>query len=82
MIRETRLVAFVAVFLTLGLASCERQGPAERAGEKVDHAVDTIKNGGEEPASDKLEDAAHKAQDAAADAGDAAKQAVDDAKKK
>jgi hypothetical protein len=67
--------------LTFGIASCEREGPAERAGEKVDHAVDTIKNGGEEPASDKLEDAADKAQDAAADAGDAAKRAVDDAKK-
>jgi hypothetical protein len=82
MIRETRLVAFVAVLLTLGLASCERQGPAERAGEKVDHAVDTIKNGGKEPASDKLEDARDKAQDAAHDAGEAAKQAADDAKKK
>ena len=80
--RETGLVAFVAVILTLGVVSCEREGPAERAGEKVDHAVDTIKNGGEEPASDKLEDAANSAQDAAADAKDAAKQAVEDAKKK
>ncbi len=75
MIRETSLVAIVAVLLTLSVVSCERQGPAERAGEKVDHAVDTIKNGGKEPASDKLEDAAH-------DARDAAQQAVDDAKKK
>ena len=82
MIRETGLAAFVAVLLTLGVSACEREGPAERAGEKVDHAVDTIKNGGKEPASDKLEDAANKAQDAAADASDAAKQAVEDAKKK
>jgi len=82
MIRETSLVAFVAVMLTLGVVSCEREGPAERAGEKVDHAVDTLKNGGKEPAADKLEDAGDKAQDAAADAGDAAKRAVDDAKKK
>jgi hypothetical protein len=73
MIRETTLAALVAT-LTLGLVACDRQGPAERAGEKVDHAVDTIKNGGEEPAHDKLEDAAH-------DAQDAAKQAVEDAKK-
>jgi hypothetical protein len=73
MIRQTTLAALVAT-LTLGIAACEKQGPAERAGEKVDHAVDTIKNGGKEPASDKLEDAAH-------DASDAAKQAVDDAKK-
>jgi hypothetical protein len=81
MIRETSLVAFIAVMLTLGVVSCEREGPAERAGEKVDHAVDTLKNGGEEPARDKLDDAGDKAQDAAADASDAAKQAADDAKK-
>ena len=73
MIREMTLAALVAT-LTLGVAACEKQGPAERAGEKVDHAVDTIKNGGEEPAHDKLEDAAH-------DVQDATKQAVDDAKK-
>ena len=82
MIRETKWVTFVAVLLTFGVTSCEREGPAERAGEKVDHAVDTIKNGGEEPASDKAEDAANKVQDAAADATDAAKQAAEDAKKK
>jgi hypothetical protein len=75
MIRETTLAAMVAALLTLGISACEKQGPAERAGEKVDHTVDTIKNGGKEPASDKLEDAAH-------DARDAADQAVDDAKKK
>jgi hypothetical protein len=75
MIRETTLVALVATMLTLGIASCEREGPAERAGEKVDHAVDTIKNGGKEPASDKLEDAKDNVQDAAHDA-------VDEAKKK
>ena len=73
MIRETTLAALVAT-LTLGIAACDKQGPAERAGEKVDHAVDTVKNGGKEPASDKLEDAAH-------DVQDAAHQAVDDAKK-
>lgn len=68
MIRETSLVAFIAVVLTLGVVSCEREGPAERAGEKVDHAVDTLKNGGEEPAKDKLEDAKDNAQDAIDDA--------------
>ena len=73
MIREMILAALIAT-LTLGIVVCDKQGPAERAGEKVDHAVDTVKNNGEEPASDKLEDAAH-------DVQDAAKQAVDDAKK-
>jgi hypothetical protein len=74
MLRKTALMALVATF-AFGLGACEKQGPAERAGEKVDHAVDTIKNGGEEPASDKLEDAAH-------DARDAARQAAEDVKKK
>jgi hypothetical protein len=73
MTRVATLAALLAS-MTLALAACEKQGPAERAGEKVDHAVDTIKNGGEEPASDKLEDAAHEARDAAS-------QAVEDAKK-
>ena len=72
MLRKTVLMALVATF-AFGLAACEKQGPAERAGEKVDHAVDTIKNGGEEPAGDKLEDAAH-------DARDAAQQAAEDVK--
>jgi hypothetical protein len=74
MLHKTALTALVATF-AFGLAACEKQGPAERAGEKVDHAVDTMKNGGQEPASDKLEDAAH-------DARDAAQQAADDLKKK
>lgn len=80
MIRQLTLAAFIAS-LSLGFAGCEKEGPAERAGEKVDHAVDTIKNGGEEPASDKLEDAANNVQDAAAQATEDAKEAVQDAKK-
>lgn len=43
------------------IAACEQKGPAQRAGEKVDHTVDTIKNGGEEPTRDKLQDEADKA---------------------
>ncbi|MEJ1960170.1 MAG: hypothetical protein WDO56_00905 [Gammaproteobacteria bacterium] len=60
----------------LGLAACEKQGPVERAGEKVDHAVDAVKNGGHETAGDKLEDAADNVKDAASDAKDAAKEAT------
>jgi hypothetical protein len=71
MIRETTLAALLAI--SLGLAACEKQGPAERAGEKVDDAVSTIKNGGEEPASQKLENAAEETKEAA-------QQAVEDAK--
>jgi len=50
---------------SLSLAACEHKGPAERAGQKVDHAADTIKNGGEEPTGDKLQDEAEKARDRA-----------------
>lgn len=58
----------------LALVACEKKGPIERAGQKVDHAVDTVKNGGKEPASDKL-------QDKVDDARDKVNDAVDDAKK-
>ena len=64
------IVACVSVLL---LAACEEKGPAERAGQKVDHAVDTIKNGGEEPASDKLQDQVDKAREKINDAADNAK---------
>ncbi len=69
-------VAAFAAFTVLGLAACAKEGPVERAGEKVDHAVDAMKNGGKETAGDKLEDAGDKVQDAASDAKDAAKEAV------
>jgi uncharacterized protein YjbJ (UPF0337 family) len=46
----------------------------EKAGEKVDHTVDTIKNGGHEPVGDSIKDDVNKARDKVSDA-------VDDAKK-
>jgi predicted small lipoprotein YifL len=55
--------------LVLAVAACERKGPVERAGEKVDHTIDTIKNGGETTA-DKIQDDIDKARDKAADATD------------
>ncbi|MEJ0037537.1 MAG: hypothetical protein WDO68_15930 [Gammaproteobacteria bacterium] len=68
--------AALAALSILSLAACEKQGPAERVGEKIDHTIDAAKNGGKEPASDKIEDAANNVRDAAADATDAAKDAV------
>jgi hypothetical protein len=58
--------------LTLAVTACERKGPIEKAGEKADHVIDTIKNGGEEPTADKIQDQVDKARDAAADAKDRA----------
>lgn len=70
---QKHLVPILACLSVLALAACERKGPAERAGEKVDHAADTIKNGGEEPTRDKIQDEADKARDKANDAADRAK---------
>lgn len=69
MIRNLSLAALAAA-ISLGVAACDRQGPAERAGEKLDHAVDTVKNGGEEPLADKAEDAAHEVREGAQEAAD------------
>jgi hypothetical protein len=65
MSRKTAVV-LIGVSL-LSISACEKKGPLERAGEKVDHAADTIKNGGEEPTRDKLQDEADKARDKAHD---------------
>jgi hypothetical protein len=73
MIRTTAL-AVLACGVVLGAAGCDNRGPAEKAGEKVDHTVDTIKNGGHEPVGDSIKDDVNKAREKASDA-------VDDAKK-
>jgi predicted small lipoprotein YifL len=68
------LWAAMAATAALGLAACEKQGPLEKAGEEVDEAVDTIKNGGEESTATKVDDALD-------DARDKTKEVVEDAKK-
>jgi hypothetical protein len=45
-----------------GLAGCERDGPAERAGEKLDEAGKDVQQGVEN-AADKIEDGAENLQD-------------------
>jgi len=62
------LSALLACAAVLALTACEKKGPVERAGEHVDHAADTIRNGGEEPTGDKLQDQADKARDKVDDA--------------
>ena len=51
---------FFIALLTLGLIACEQEGPAERAGEKIDSAV--------KKAGEKIEQAGEKTQEAAKDA--------------
>ena len=63
-----KLIPLLICAATLSMAACEQKGPLEKAGEKVDHAADTIKNGGSEPLSDKAQDEADKARDKINDA--------------
>lgn len=44
--------------VALLFCACAKKGPMERAGEKVDETVRTIKNGGEKTTGDKIGDAA------------------------
>jgi hypothetical protein len=62
------LWAAMAATAALGVAACEKQGPLEKAGEEVDEAADTIKNGGEESTATKVDDAVDEARDDAEDA--------------
>jgi hypothetical protein len=67
MIRGKTLTILLCA-LALAVTACEKKGPVERTGEKADHVIDTIKNGGEEPTADKIQDQVDRARDAAADA--------------
>ena len=41
--------------LLVPLVACQKEGPFEKAGEKADKTVRTLKNGGKETAGDKLD---------------------------
>ena len=58
-----RTAGMILMILMLAVVGCDRQGPAERLGEKVDHAADTVRNGGKEPLGDRVEDALHELRD-------------------
>jgi hypothetical protein len=66
--KARNLLPLLVCALALGVTACEKKGPVEKAGEKVDHTADTIKNGGSEPLSDKAQDEADKARDKVNDA--------------
>jgi predicted small lipoprotein YifL len=61
------ITAALAATAALGLGACEKKGPLEQAGEEVDEAVDTIKNGGEESTANKVDDAVDEAREAVED---------------
>jgi hypothetical protein len=60
------ILAALAATAALGLMACEKQGPLEKAGEEVDEAVDTVKNGEESTAS-KVDDAIDEARETVED---------------
>ena len=66
------LIACVT-FTLLACTGCQKKGPAERAGEKVDQAV--------QQTADEAKQAADKAKDAAKEAADKAAAAADNATK-
>ena len=55
--------------LLAGLGGCEREGTMERAGEEIDEAVDTVKEG-EESTGNKIDDAVDEMRDGVNDAAD------------
>lgn len=61
--------AMLAATLSVGMAACEKKGPVEQAGEEVDEAIDTMKNG-KESTSSKVDDAVDEAREGAEDAAD------------
>ena len=70
------LLPLLICAVALSVSACAKKGPLERAGEKVDHVADTIKNGGSEPLSDKIQDEADKARDKINEVGDKIKDAT------
>src|SRR3569833_1499010 len=70
---RTTLLAVLTCGVVLGAAGCDNRGPAEKAGEKVDHTVDTIKNDGHEPDGDSIKDNVNEAREKISDKVDDAK---------
>ena len=74
--RIRSLCLTLAVALAAGAFACREEGAAEKAGRKLDQAVDNVRQGGEgalEKAGEKVDDAVQDAKDAADDLKDDAK---------
>lgn len=63
------LIALLAGVFAVGISACEDEGPAEKAGETVDEAIDET--------GDTMEEAADSAEEAAEEAGDELEEAAD-----
>lgn len=65
----------------LGLAACEKKGPAERAGEKVDQALGTQEKGPAEKTGEALDNAAAEVKQETNEAAQKVENAADELKK-
>ncbi len=66
--KKTSLL-LILLTLALGLAACSQDGPAEKAGEKIDNAAEDF--------GDAMEEATDDAGDSLEEAGDAVEDATD-----
>jgi hyperosmotically inducible protein len=65
--------ALTLIVMTLAFTGCDQQGPAEKAGEKIDQSMDSMQEKTEEAgemAMDKLEEAGDKIEGATDQAAD------------
>ena len=63
----------IGTSVAFGLAGCEKEGTLERAGEEVDEAVDTMRDG-EESTSNKVDDAVDEMREGARETAEEAKE--------
>jgi hypothetical protein len=63
----------IGTSVAFSLAGCEKEGTLERAGEEVDEAVDTMRDG-EESTSNKVDDAVDEMREGARETADEAKE--------
>ncbi|MGH8645429.1 MAG: hypothetical protein ACREX4_13615 [Gammaproteobacteria bacterium] len=76
---KTHLATLAVIALTLAFGACEREGPAERAGEKADETAERAgeaidSQGPAERAGEKTDEAVEEAGEAIEEAGDKAKE--------
>jgi hypothetical protein len=67
-----RIVGLMVMGMLLGLAGCEKEGPAERAGKQIDETA--------EQAKESMQNAEKDVKEAAGDVADAAKEAEQEVK--
>jgi hyperosmotically inducible protein len=75
MTRSFALRLALATALALGTVACKEEGPAEKAGRKMDEAVEKLRHGGEGA----VEKAGRQMDEAVEEAGDDLDEALDDA---